>query len=216
MFIPSHPKLYFVSPEIGEDIEKWITLIQQAVLGGVEIVQIRDKRGSAQKIIAAARRISPFLKKHGVPLLINDRVDIAHAVGADGVHLGQSDLKVSEARSIMGPDSIIGLSVETIDQAIAANKESVHYLAASPVFHTNTKSDCNNPWGLLGIKQLVAISNHPIIAIGGIDLNNAEDLLECGACGIAIVSAISKALCPKTAAQKFIEVMRRYGDTRVG
>lgn len=208
MFI-TKPTLYFVTPEIGENVEKWEAVIQKAVIGGVKIVQIRDKNCSAQKMAKVARQIHPFLKSKGVHLLINDRVDIAHAINADGVHLGQSDLKVAEARSILGNKAIIGLSVETIDQAMDAAHEDVNYLAASPVLQTKTKSDCSNPWGLNGLRHLCSISKHPIVAIGGIDATNVEDILDCGALGIAVVSAIFKAPCPETAARIMINKMRR-------
>ena len=215
MFI-TDPMLYFVTPEIGENVEKWLTVIQQAVLGGATIVQIRDKKCSAQKMVETARRIHPFLRNKGVSLLINDRVDIAHAINADGVHLGQSDLKVTEARAILGDKAIIGLSVETIDQAMNALHEDISYLAASPVFQTKTKMDCGEPWGLNGLRHLCAISQHPIVAIGGIDATNVEGVLECGAVGIAVVSAIVKAPCPETAAREIISKMRKYAHSRLG
>lgn len=204
----NNPTLYFVTPEIGENIEKWENIIYNAVLGGVKILQIRDKICSAQTMIAAARRIHPFLKKRGVPLLINDRVDIAHAIHADGVHLGQSDVKVAEARAILGNHVIVGLSVETIQQAMDAMHENISYLAASPVFATKTKIDCRKPWEIDDLKHLCSISHHPIVAIGGIDATNVEAILECGVLGIAVVSAIFKAPCPKTAAKHILNKMK--------
>src|SRR5690606_23416973 len=133
MFNFTEPFLYFVTPEIDDNIEKWESTIKEAVLGGVKMVQIRDKSAAAKEIILAAKRLHPFLKKFNVPLLINDRVDIAHAIACDSVHLGQSDLEVSQARAILGRKAIIGLSVETMEQALKAKTEEVDYLAASPV-----------------------------------------------------------------------------------
>ncbi len=127
-----------------------------------------------------------FLKPLGIPLIINDRVDVAHAINADGVHLGQSDLKVSEARAILGQKVIIGLSVETIEEVMVAADEDVDYLAASPVFLTKTKSDYERPWGLHGLQHLCSISRHPIVAIGGIDETKVEKVLECGVEGVAV------------------------------
>lgn len=210
------PILYFVTPEIGENVEKWKAIVLQAAYGGVKIVQIRDKRSSAQKMIHIAREIHPFLRNRGVFLLINDRVDIAHAVEADGVHLGQSDLKVAEARAILGRKAIIGLSVETVDQALEAAHEDINYLAASPVFQTRTKTDCAGPWGLNGLKYLCSLSTHPVVAIGGIDATNIEGILACGAAGVAVVSAIVKVPCPKTATQEIVSKMRRYANSRLG
>ncbi len=210
MFSRSDPLLYFVTPAIGDSIETWEYMVREALEGGVRMVQVRDKNNAAHKVIEAVKKIQPALKRTGVPLLINDRIDIACAVQADGIHLGQSDLTVSEARSLLGRDAIIGLSVETIDQAIEAENESVTYLAASPVFVTSTKLDCSTPWGAEGLKQLCSISSHAIVAIGGIGLENVEIVLECGAAGVAIVSAIAKALHPRAAAQEILSKMRRY------
>ncbi|MFW9878534.1 MAG: thiamine phosphate synthase [Candidatus Thorarchaeota archaeon] len=141
-------------------------------------------------------------------IIINDRVDVAYAISADGVHLGQSDLKVSEAREILGPKAIIGLSVESVEQAIEANREDIDYIAASPVFSTKTKTNCSMPWGLNGLKQLCIVSKHPVIAIGGIDKNNAKQVIECGAKGVAVISAIFDAICPKTAAFQILNSMK--------
>lgn len=176
-------------------------VILQAIEGGVTIVQLRDKKGSAQELLSRGKQLLAMLRPIGIPLIINDRVDVAYQLQADGVHLGQSDLDVTLSRTILGKSSIIGLSVETIDQAIEAEGKDVDYLAASPVFYTKTKSNCAPPWGLNGLKHLCAISSHPIIAVGGIDETNSVQVTKCGIAGVAIVSAILNAPCPKTAAQ---------------
>jgi len=216
MFVTFDPLLYFVTPEIGDDIEKWENLIREVVEGGIRVVQVRDKKSSTKEIITAVKKIRSFLKQTNVTLLINDRVDVAFIVQADGVHLGQSDLNVSEARSILGDKAIIGLSVETLDQAMDAQRETVSYLAASPVFLSTTKLDCNAPWGVKGLTRLCTVSSHPIVAIGGIDLTNIEKILECKVAGIAIVSAITRAKCPQTATRKILNKMRAYADSQLG
>lgn len=210
------PKLYFVTPEIGEDFEKWKLLIEQVVAGGVEMIQIRDKSSSKQKLLEAAKEIQPLLKKANIPMIINDYVDVALTLGADGVHLGQSDLKVAQAHAILGYEAIIGLSVETRDQAIEARNERVTYLAASPVLTSNTKKDCGKPWGIAGLKDLCLITHHPIFAIGGIDLHNIEQIVSCGVAGVAIVSAIAKANCPKVATEELLISLRKYAYSRMG
>lgn len=210
MFSAVDPILYFVTPEIGDDVHQWESTIIEAVKGGVNIIQVRDKRNSSKRVISAIKRIRPLLCQAKVPLLINDRVDIAVVVQADGVHLGQSDLTVSEARSILGHEAIIGLSVETIEQAREAEQENVHYLAASPVFASKTKLDCHFHWGIDGLKQLCAISSHPIIAIGGIHKANMEQVLAHKVAGIAVVSAISSAPCPQTATKELLNKIREY------
>ncbi len=196
--------LYLITRDIHLPSLNYI--VQQAVEGGVTIVQLRAKEMSTRQFVDIGERLLGCLKPLGVPLIINDRVDIAHAIKADGVHLGQSDLGVSEARAILGTQAIIGLSVETMEQAQTAEIEEVDYLAASPVFFTKTKQDCAESWGLKGLQQLCAFSSYPIIAIGGINHSNHDAVWKCGVHGIAVVSAIFDADDPKCAARKFMRL----------
>ena len=209
------PLLYFVTPEIGNDIAKWKRLIQKAVEGGIEMIQIRDKTSPKHLIFEAAQEIQPLLKTANIPLIINDDVDLALALKADGIHLGQSDLKVTQARAMLGDKALVGLSVETLEQAANSQCENITYLAASPVFETKTKRDCQEPWGISGLKHLCSVSCHPIYAIGGIHLNNIESVLGCGVAGIAIISAIAQANCPKTATKEFLNSIRQYARGNV-
>lgn len=204
------PILYLVTGEIGDNVQKWKEIVEKAVCGGVTMVQLRDKKCSHQTMIKAAKIILPFLKARGVPLLINDRVDIACIVKADGVHLGQSDAKVTDARALLGNDALIGLSVESFDQARTAMYESINYIAASPVFHTSTKSDCHTPWNLEGLRELCVLSKFPVFGIGGINAFNAFEVLKTGAIGVAVVSSIFNASCPETAAREIRDQMRKY------
>lgn len=207
--------LYLVTNREGLTLDQFFSIICQSIEGGVKVVQLREKETSTREICEIARALQPLLKRRSIPLLINDRVDIAHAVNADGVHLGQSDLKLSEARALLGKRAVIGLSVETMEHVREVAKEDIDYLAVSPLFPSQTKRDCNNPWGLDGLKQACATSPHPVIAIGGIRESNLEDVLDCGATGVAVISAIFKAPCPKTAALSFSNKMRRYADSRL-
>ncbi len=213
---PIDLSLYLVTNRGALTLEDFFRIISQSIEGGVKVIQLREKEASACEMIVIGKRLHAFLKPLGIPLIINDRVDVAHAVNADGVHLGQSDLKVSEARAILGGGAIIGLSIETIKQGIAAADEEVDYLAASPVFLTKTKSDCEKPWGLPGLQHLCSISRHPVVAIGGIDETNVERVLECGVVGVAVVSAIFNASCPKTAAITITNRMKRNAISRLG
>lgn len=192
--------LYLVTNRENRELEDFFNIILASIEGGVKIVQLREKMASAREIVAIGKKLLLLLKPLKVPLIINDRVDVAHAIGADGVHLGQSDLTIAEARAILGKQAIIGISVESLEQAMATANEDVDYIAASPLFATKTKTDCGKPWGLNGLKELCAMSRHPVIAIGGINETNAKQVIECGATGIAVVSAILRAPCPKTAA----------------
>lgn len=197
---PLDLSLYLVTNRGELALEDFFRIIRQSIEGGVKIIQLREKETATREMIAMGKMLHSFLKPLGIPLIINDRVDVAHAMNANGVHLGQSDVQVAEARVILGRQAIIGLSVETIEQAIAAADEDVDYLAASPIFLTKTKPTPHKPWGLEGLKHLCAISAHPVVAIGGIDETNVEKVLDSGAAGVAVVSAIFDAPCPKLAA----------------
>lgn len=176
-------------------------VVTAANLGGVSVVQLREKDTSTRDFLLLARRLLAILRPAGIPLIINDRLDVALAAGADGVHLGQSDLPGREARQIMGSKAIIGLSVETMEQAKEAAELDIDYLAASPVFATPTKTDTAPPWGLTGLAALRRETGLPLVAIGGINQANAKAVLMAGADGIAVVSAICAAADPRAAAQ---------------
>jgi thiamine-phosphate pyrophosphorylase len=143
-----------------------------------------------------------FRSGSNVPLIINDRLDIALAVDADGLHIGQSDLPYKVARKLLGKNKIIGLSVENMEQARMANDLDVDYIGISPVFSTPTKTDTQKPFGLEGIREIAAFSRHQSVAIGGINTNNAADIIRAGAHGIAVVSAIVSADEPAKAARE--------------
>ena len=183
----------------GRDIE-WI--VEQAVMGGVTMVQLREKSCSTREFIELAQRLVLTLRPLGIPLIINDRLDVALAANADGLHIGQSDMPYATARALLGNHKIIGLSVETMEQARAANLLDADYIGISPVFGTPTKTDTNLPFGLEGIAQVMSFTKHPAVAIGGIGLHNAAAIMQAGANGIAVVSAICSAPDPQQAAQQ--------------
>jgi thiamine-phosphate pyrophosphorylase len=186
-------------------------IILSAAKGGVSVVQLRAKHITSRKYVELGKNILKILKPFEVPLIINDRLDIALAIEADGIHLGQSDIHFTDARRTMGPKALIGISVETIEQVFEAESWDVDYLAVSPVFSTQTKKDTSSPWGLDGLKKARSVSKHPIVAIGGIHLNNIKDVLNAGADGIAVVSEILSASDPTDAALKLKEFI---GDTK--
>ncbi len=167
------------------------------------MVQVREKSLGRKSFIAEARTLRELCHVRSVPLIVNDDIDVARAANADGVHLGQSDASVDEAREKLGVDAIIGLSIETLAQAHAAVALEVDYLAVSPVFATPTKTDIAEPLGLAGLRAIRAITDKPLVAIGGINLANARGVLQAGADGLAIVSAIMAAPDPCHAARRF-------------
>jgi len=175
-------------------------IVAEAVKGGVTMVQLREKDLSSGEFYELAKLLMSILKPLNIPLIINDRLDIALAVNADGLHIGQSDIPYSVARKILGKDKIIGLSVETIEQAREANNLDVDYIGLSPVFSTNTKLDTNTPLGLSGVQAIAGFTRHKTVAIGGINSSNAESIITSGADGIAVISAIVSQENPKKAA----------------
>ena len=181
-------------------------IIRQAVEGGVTYLQLREKGLSFRDFVDEAREIKKILEPYNVPLIINDRVDVAIACDAAGVHLGQSDMPFPEARAVLGEASIIGLSVETWPDVEAAEKLNVSYIAASPVFATPTKTDTKEPWGLEGLRKIKKFSRHPVVAIGGVNEKNISAVAEAGADCIALVSAICAADDPLSAARRLLRL----------
>ncbi len=201
-------KLYLVTDRplsLGRDME-WI--VEEAVKGGVTMVQLREKDCSTRDFIKLAIDLKNKLKPLGVPLIINDRADVALAADADGLHIGQSDMPYEIARKLLGKDKIIGLSVETIEQVEQANLLDVDYIGISPVYSTPTKTDTFQPFGLDGVRKVMEISRHPAVAIGGINATNVIDIFKAGANGVAVVSAICSAEDPKMAAEELKELCR--------
>jgi len=156
------------------------------VKAGVSMVQLRDKGAEGRVLLETAKSWLAVLRPLGVPLIVNDRADVAAAAGADGVHLGQNDLPVGAARAILGPQAIIGLSLESPD----GDPEGADYVAASPVFSTPTKTNTSPPLGLEGLRRLAQRLDLPVVGIGGMDLQTAPAAIAAGAAGVAVVSAI--------------------------
>ena len=186
-------KLYLVTDRelsLGRSLEE---VVSEAVKGGVTVVQLREKDASTGEFIELARRLMKLLKPLDIPLIINDRVDVALAVDADGVHIGQSDMSYEDARRLLGPDKIIGLSVENFKDIEAANALDVDYIGISPVYGTPTKTDTAEPFGLEGLREAVQMSAHPTVAIGGMNASTIAEVMAAGTDGVAVVSAICSA-----------------------
>ncbi len=177
------------------------TVVAQAVQAGLCCVQLREKTADTRLFLDRAMALKRILAPARIPLLINDRVDIALAAGADGVHIGQSDMPYEKARELMGTAAIIGLSVETWEDVKAAQDLDLAYIGVSPVFATPTKTDTKEPWGLSGLARIKAYSRHPLVAIGGLNVSNTSDVVRAGADAIAVVSAICGAKDPLAATQ---------------
>lgn len=195
-------RLYLVTDEHQNDITL-TKVIENAVKGGVTMVQLREKHRNQRLFLHRAKLCKSILAGSAVPLIINDNLDIALAMGADGVHLGQSDLSVEKARARLGADKIIGLTVENIQQLELAQALPIDYLGISTVFASATKQDTQYVWGTEGLRTAVIQSRLPLVAIGGINLGNINEVAATGVAGIALVSAICHADDPQAASAAF-------------
>lgn len=187
----------------GYNLIQYLELIRKAAMGGITMLQLRQKDVDIEELKDKALLLKKTLKPFKIPLIINDFVELAAEVDADGVHIGQEDMDVEEARRILGPNKIIGLSIESFDDLYHANKQKdISYITASAVFPSCTKPDCKTIWGIDNLRRLVLKSYHPITAIGGINLNNIQEVLNAGVCGIAVVGAIHNARDPYKVAKE--------------
>lgn len=204
--------LYLVTDRkmVGDRV--WIDVVMGAVAGGVTVVQLREKDIDATEFTALATALRQRLDGYGLPLIINDNYEVAMATGADGVHVGQNDISCKELRKIVGDKLVIGVSVSTVEEAIDAESEGADYLGISPVFDTPTKTDTPTATGLYGLRKIRAAVRLPLVAIGGININNAASVIASGASGLAVVSAIMAASDPQNTAKelrKQIELAKR-------
>jgi len=189
-------------------------LARLVVAGGATLIQLRDKYGSTRRMIEEARAIKAALAGTGVPLVINDRVDVAMVAGADGVHVGQDDMRVEDARRLLGPTAIIGLSIKTVALANAAPIDQLDYVGVGGVYATTSKDNPNAPIGVAGLGAIVAAfrarkREFPICGIAGIDATNAAPVVGAGADGVAVISALSAQNDPQAAARELRGIVDR-------
>jgi len=205
---PPDYSLYLV---IGEEFtggRSLLEVISAAVTGGVTMVQLREKNATARQALESAWAVGALLTPRGIPLIINDRLDLALESGAAGVHLGQGDLGCSEARRLAPAGFLVGISVSTIEEARRAAQEGADYLGVSPVFDTPTKADAPTATGLDGLRRIRAAVNLPLVAIGGIKEINAAEVIRAGADGVAVVSAIGSVTDPAGAAMRLWQAIQ--------
>ncbi|MHA2709608.1 thiamine phosphate synthase [Vibrio owensii] len=199
-------RLYLVTDD-KQDLATLKRVVRKAVEGGVTMVQVREKHGDVRAFIERAQAVKDILKDTDVPLLINDRVDVALAVDADGVHLGQSDMPANIARELIGPNKILGLSIENEEQLAEADSLPIDYIGLSAIFATPTKTNTKKHWGIDGLKMALETTSLPIVAIGGINESNIPQLSATGVHGLALVSAICHAEDPKAASEYLLGLM---------
>jgi thiamine-phosphate pyrophosphorylase len=164
--------------------------LEAAIAGGVTMVQLREKEASSREFYEIALNVRALTRQHGVPLVINDRPDIALAVEADGIHIGQSDLPLGVARKLVGNALFIGVSAGTPEEALAAQREGADYLGVGAVYPTGSKADAGDAIGIAGLLAIRRAVSIPVVGIGGIGPRNAGEVKKTGAAGIAVISAI--------------------------
>lgn len=198
---PIDYSLYLVTDRslaLGREL---VEVVAAAVQGGVTVVQIREKGASSREFLALAQALKGVLDPRGIPLIVNDRLDLALACDAAGVHLGQEDLPCDLARRLLGPERLLGVSVSTPEEARQAERAGADYLGVSPIFVTPTKRDTPAATGLDGLRAIRAVTALPLVAIGGLSAANVGEVMAAGADGIAVVSALMAATDPREAAR---------------
>jgi thiamine-phosphate pyrophosphorylase len=190
-----------------------LDIVKAAVSGGVTCVQLREKDCSTLEFIEQALAIKNFLQAREVPLIINDRLDVALAVAADGVHLGQSDMPLEMAQKIAGPSMLVGISAESVQDAVAAEEGGADYLGVSPIYATPTKTDTAPPLELEGLREIRKRVKIPLVAIGGLNKSNTAEVIRNGVDGVAVVSAIIAADDPETAAMNLKQIIDEARNT---
>lgn len=196
--------LYLVTDK-SDDVEKFLKTIEEAIKGGTTVVQIREKTAETLDFYNLALKVKQITEKYNVPLIINDRVDVALAVDADGVHVGQSDMPCDVTRRLIGEDKILGVSAATIEEAKKAEKDGADYIGTGAVFTTATKDDAPDitKQDLIDVVESI---NIPVVAIGGINLDNAHELVDTGIAGLSVVSAIMSSDNPKKSSQELLNI----------
>ena len=179
-----------------------------AIAGGATVVQLHEKTLTTGQFVTAAERTLQIARRAGVPLVINDRVDVALAVDADGVHVGPDDLPVAVTRRLLGPHKIVGASAGTVQEAVTAERDGADYVGVGSVFATSSKADAGEPIGIAALREIVRAVHVPVVGIGGIGPGNAAAVIAAGAAGVAVISAAVGADDITAATRRLAEVAR--------
>jgi thiamine-phosphate pyrophosphorylase len=202
--------VYLVMGIHGIHGQSAIQIAELALKGGVTMLQLREKNADIREILEAGKALKQLCKEHEVPFIINDRVDLAMVLGADGVHVGQTDLPANEVRRLMGPNAVIGVSAGNRFEANRAMSEGADYLGVGSIFATSTKTDAGAPVGIRWVREVRRMTNDvPIVGIGGITADNAAEVILAGANGVAVVSAILNQADPYAAAKELSQKVQQ-------
>lgn len=203
--------LYLVTDKRNKTDEEFLEIIEEAIKGGTTVVQIREKEGETLDFYNLALKVKEITSKYNVPLIVNDRIDVALAIKSEGVHIGQTDMPADVARSLIGDEMILGVSASTVQEARKAEKDGADYIGTGAVFPTATKDDAPSITKD-DLKEVTCSINIPTVAIGGITLENASELAGTGIAGISVVSAIMNSKDPKTASENLLKIYNEKID----
>lgn len=203
--------LYLVTDKRNKTDEEFLEIIEEAIKGGTTVVQIREKEGETLDFYNLALKVKEITSKYNVPLIVNDRIDVALAIKSEGVHIGQTDMPADVARSLIGDEMILGVSASTVKEARKAEKDGADYIGTGAVFPTATKDDAPSITKD-DLKEVTSSINIPTVAIGGITLENASELAGTGIAGISVVSAIMNSKDPKTASENLLKIYNEKID----
>lgn len=205
-------KLYVITDRYLVGRKSLIDVVKQAIEGGASVIQLRDKNIDDEAMITLGKNIM-VLTKGKIPLIVNDRVNVALAIGAQGIHVGQDDIPARQVKKIIGNSMMLGVSANTVSEAKKAELDGADYIGAGPVFQTSTKLDADPVIGLHGLRKIKESVSIPVVGIGGINAKNAKDVIKI-ADGIAVVSAVMAAKDPKKATQNLSEIIKKYHEQR--
>jgi thiamine-phosphate pyrophosphorylase len=208
--------VYLITDPVLVGVRGVLETVEAAIAGGATMIQLRDPEAKTRPLVEEARAILALTRAADIPFIVNDRIDVALATGADGVHVGQADMTVADARKLIGPEPLLGLSITSEADLDVSDLNGVDYLGVGPVFQTSTKPDAAPPINVGGLEAIATRTRIPIVAIGGLHAGNAADAIAAGASGIAIVSAICAAPDPEAATRELVEIVREARRAAVG
>lgn len=206
-------RLYVITGEEFHPGRPLLEVMKEALEGGADFIQLRDKKSTKKQILEKAKALRELTKQYNVPFIVNDHIDIAIAVNADGVHLGQDDLPLREARNIIGDKKIIGISTHSLEQAREAERGGADYIGVGPIFPTQTKEDVVEPVTLSYLREVVENISIPFVPIGGIKLHNVDEVLDAGAKNVCVVSEVVGSEDVKGTCEAFIKKIKARANT---
>lgn len=198
--------LYVITDQRTAGGRSLVEVVQVAIRGGATVIQLREKEASTRKMLSLGRQLQELTRRVGLPLIVDDRVDLALALQAEGVHLGQDDMPAEVARKLIGPDRILGVSARSVAEAKEAEAAGADYLGVGDIFGTPSKLDAGAPIGLERFAEIVRSVSIPVVGIGGVTLENAPLVMQSGAAGVAVISAVIGAPDPEAAARRLHQI----------